>query len=45
MAREFANLNRFKHGRDIKREGKQEADLQSKMKSRGKEAKSRGQDR
>ena len=42
MAKGFVNLNRFKHGRTIKRDGKQKADLQSKMKIRGKEVKSRG---
>jgi hypothetical protein len=45
VARGFVNLNRFKHGRAIKRDGKQKADLHSKMRIRGKEVKSRGQDR
>ena len=39
MAKGFVNLNRFKHGRAIKRNGKQKADLQSKRKIRGKEVK------
>ena len=42
MAKGFVNLNRFKQGRTIKRDGRQKADLQSKMKIRGKEVKSRG---
>ena len=33
MARGFVNLNRFKHGRATKRDGKQKADLHSKMKN------------
>jgi hypothetical protein len=45
VASGFVNLNRFKHGRAIKRDGKQKADLQSKMKIRGRGVKSRGQDR
>jgi len=36
MARGFVNLNRFKHGRAIKRDGKQKADLQSRLRIRGK---------
>ena len=42
MAKGFINLNRFKHGRVIKRDRKQKANLQSKMKIRGKEVKFRG---
>jgi hypothetical protein len=33
VAKGFVNLNRFKHGRAIKRNSKQKADLQSKKKS------------
>jgi len=36
MAKGFINLNRFKHGKAIKRDSKQKADLQSKKKARGK---------
>jgi hypothetical protein len=43
MARGFVNLNRFKHGRAIKRDSKQRTDLQSKTKARGKKVKFRGQ--
>jgi hypothetical protein len=39
MAKGFVNLNRFKYGRAIKRNDKQKADLQNKMKIRGKEVK------
>ena len=42
MARGFVNLNRFKHGRAIKRTSKQHTDLQSKRKTRGKEVKFSG---
>jgi hypothetical protein len=42
VAREFVNLNRFKHGRAIKRDGKQKADLQHKMRIKGKEVRFRG---
>jgi hypothetical protein len=42
VAKGFINLNRFKHGRAIKRNGKQKADLQSKKKIRGKGLNSRG---
>ncbi len=42
MAKGFVNLNRFKHGRAIKRNSKQKADLQSKKKSGGGKAKFRG---
>ena len=42
MAKGFVNLNRFKHGRAIKRSGKQKPDLQSKKKSEGGRAKLHG---
>jgi len=42
VAKGFVNLNRFKHGRAIKRDSKQKADLQSKRKSGAMKAKSRG---
>jgi hypothetical protein len=42
VAKGFVNLNRFKHSRAIERDGKQKANLQSKMKIRGKEVKFRG---
>jgi hypothetical protein len=42
VAKGFVNLNRFKYGRAIKRNGKQKADLQSEMKIRGKGVKFRG---
>jgi hypothetical protein len=35
MAKGFLNLNRFKHGRAIKQDSKQKADLQSKKKVKG----------
>ena len=42
MAKGFVNLNRFKHGRAIKRNSKQKADLQSKKEIRGNRVKFRG---
>ncbi len=45
MAKGFVNLNRFKHGRAIKRNSKQKADLQHKKKIRGKEVGFRGENR
>jgi len=42
VAKGFVNLNRFKHGRAIKRNSKQKADLQSKKKSEGRKVKFRG---
>jgi hypothetical protein len=42
VAKGFVNLNRFKHGRAIKRNSKQKADLQSKKKSEGGKVKFRG---
>jgi hypothetical protein len=42
MAKGFVNLNRFKHGRAIKRNSKQKADLQGERKVRGKEGKFHG---
>jgi len=35
MAKGFINLNRFKHGKAIKQNSKQKADLQGKKKARG----------
>ena len=35
MAKGFINLNRFKHGKAIKRNSKQKTDLQSKKKIKG----------
>jgi len=35
MAKGFLNLNRFKHGKVIKRESKQKANLQREKKTRG----------
>jgi hypothetical protein len=35
MAKGFLNLNRFKHGRAIKRGSKQKANLQGKKKTKG----------
>ena len=35
MAKGFINLNRFKHGKAIKRDSKQKTDLQGKKKVRG----------
>jgi hypothetical protein len=40
VAKGFVNLNRFKHGRAIKRNSKQKADLQIKRKSEAMKAKS-----
>ncbi|HXZ30353.1 MAG TPA: hypothetical protein VEG43_04240 [Dehalococcoidia bacterium] len=42
MAKGFVNLNRFKHGRGIKRDGKQKADLQNRTKIKGKDVRFRG---
>jgi hypothetical protein len=42
VAKEFVNLNRFKHGRAIKRNSKQKPDLQSKKKAGGGRVKFRG---
>jgi hypothetical protein len=42
VARGFVNLNRSKHGRAIKRNSKEHADLQRKRRIRGKEVKFRG---
>jgi hypothetical protein len=42
VARGFVNLNRFKHGRAIKKNSKQKADLQSKKEIGGKRVKFRG---
>ena len=42
MARGFVNLNRSKHGRAIKRNSKDHADLPGKRRIRGKEVKFRG---
>gem|GEM_PF-3242427 len=39
MTKGFVNLNRFKHGRTIKRDSKRKADLQGEKKIRGKEGK------
>jgi len=36
LVKGFINLNRFKHGRAIKRSSKEKADLQSKRRIRGK---------
>lgn len=44
MAKGFVNLNRFKHGRAIKRNNKPKAELQGEKKIRGKEGRYRGQD-
>jgi len=35
MAKGFLNLNRFKHGKAIKQNSKQKANLQSKKKAKG----------
>ena len=42
MAKGFVNLNRFKHGGAIKRNGKQKADLQGGKGIRGRKIKFRG---
>ena len=42
MAKGFINLNRFKHGRALKRSGKQKPYLQSGKRIRGREDKFRG---
>ena len=41
MAKGFVNLNRCKHGRAIKQNSKQKADLQSERKIKGKKGKFR----
>ncbi|MHC1578565.1 MAG: hypothetical protein ACXQTH_02365 [Dehalococcoidia bacterium] len=43
MAKGFINLNRFKHGRTIKRNSKQKADLERERKIRAKRGKFRRQ--
>jgi hypothetical protein len=45
VAKGFVNLNRFKHGRAIKRHSKQKADLQGKKKSGAVKFEFGGQDR
>jgi hypothetical protein len=42
VSKGFVNLNRFKHGRAIKRNSKQKADLKSKKKTKGGKVKFRG---
>jgi hypothetical protein len=45
MAKGFVNLNRFKHGRAVKRNSKLMADLGSKKKSQGGKVKFGGKNR
>ncbi|MFW6117977.1 MAG: hypothetical protein ACOC6R_00605 [Chloroflexota bacterium] len=42
MAKGFVNLNRFKHGRAIKRDSKQKSDLEGAKGIKGSKAKFRG---
>ena len=42
MAKGFVNVNRFKHGRAIKRDSKQKSDLQGTKGIRGSKTKFRG---
>ena len=42
MAKGFVNLNRFKHGRTIKRNSKQKADLRGSRRMRGGNVRFRG---